>query len=850
MFIRVLTYSYKFIASSFCITVLGAFPLQAEEGEVQEGFPSELEALHVVTADYTDALLLPQSLPFTSPYGTEMELVDTPRSISILSREQLDVIAIRDPRDLAKLSTSAYSQSNFGAPANPSIRGQTADILINNMRRGLTINGNGMPVNFNAIESATILKGPPAVSIGASQYVGGYVDLITKKPRFTDTEHTVSLTVDSEGLLIGQIDSNFVASDRLAFRTSYTMEQTEDYYYDNHKRKSHAAFAAMTWMPSETYQLDLNGEVFYADYTENWGWNRVTQDLIDHGQYQSGTVSSPQNEGLDDALATGNISDGGTVQLSPEQRLLGDGDDSKGVFVTLQAIQKWTPDSDRTIQNNTFFQYRDRDTYSSYQFSEVLRDNWSLENRTNLETQVEAKGWLHRLNLGGSLRYTSVTAGSDFYHEPANYWDISQSNSEIGVTDEFVFFDNPFTAFTSASVPYLGEDARGYLTLGRPVSPGGSYGTFEIDPSKLPSGISIDPGNLNGAGNPTVTYNSNGETNDSDVLQLGLFLQDNIQLNEQWSWLIGGRVDYVHVDTEDPMFDDIVHFLDQYGLDGEAERVRAMGRASAAHDEFLFSFNNSFVFKPSKESALYATFNYAESTKVGAGGGLSVDQVEDEDEFVRASTLYEVGYKHSLFEDQVFLSLSAYYQERSDPTLGGGSIDAEATGVELELTYQPNSDFYAMLGYSYIRARSSAPLGAGPFVAEDTPYDGSYNNANLASGTFRTPGIPEHMLNALVVYRITEQFGVTASAVVTSPVPLTYDGVAGAFGGTIETAEIPTQYSLDLGAFYEVSNWAFRLNILNVTDEQNYGAVNAIYGNASVFVELPRRYELTASYTF
>ncbi len=826
--------------------------------DAQESLP-ELETTVIVTTDHTEQLLLPHSLPFGSPYGLEMALVDTPRSISILSREQLDAISIRDPRDISKLSASAYTQSNFGAPSNPSIRGQTADILVNGMRRGLTINGNGMPVNFNAIESATVLKGPPSVLVGASQYVGGYLDLITKKPRFTETEHTVSVTADSEGLLIGQVDSNFVVSDTLAIRSSYTVENTEDYYYDNHKRKSHAVFGALTWVPSDTYQLDLNGEFYYADYTENWGWNRVTQDLIDHGRYQTGVVSTPQADALDDLSTysggefggTAPIAAGDIVKISPKKRLLGDDDDSKGVFVTLQAVQTWTPDSDRTIRNNTFFQYRDRDTYSAYQYSEILKDNWSLENRIDYEFTKETGGWLHQLNIGGTVRYSSVVAASDYFHEPANYWDISRPSSEVGVTDEFVFFDNPFTAFTSAAVPFIGYDARGNLTLGRPVSPGGNYGTFQIDASKLPSGISIDPGNLDGdTGNPTVTYMSNGESNDSEVFQIGVFAQDNIQLNDRWSWLIGGRADYVHVDTEDPMFDDIVRFLEIYGVDGAADDVRAIGRAKATHDEFMFSFNNSFVFKPDEQSALYATFNYSESASVGSGGGISVDQANNEDEFVRESTLYEIGYKRSFLEDTLFLSLSAYHQERSDPKLGGGSVDAEATGIELELSYQPNDRLYAMLGYSYIRARSNAPRSSGPFVAEAMPYDSTFNSVNLAAGEFRTPGIPEQLFNALVVYRVTENFGVTGSVVVTSPVPLTYDGVDGSFGGTIETAEIPTQYTLDLGAFYERNNWSVRFNVLNATDEQNFGAVNPIYGNASVFLELPRRYELTVSYSF
>jgi outer membrane receptor for ferric coprogen and ferric-rhodotorulic acid len=71
-------------------------------------------------------------------YGMDLNVKDIPRNVTIISREQLDDISITDVRDFTKLTTSSYTQSNFGAPSNPSIRGQTADVFVNGMRTGLT----------------------------------------------------------------------------------------------------------------------------------------------------------------------------------------------------------------------------------------------------------------------------------------------------------------------------------------------------------------------------------------------------------------------------------------------------------------------------------------------------------------------------------------------------------------------------------------------------------------------------------------------------------------------------------------------------------------------------------------
>ena len=80
--------------------------------------------------------ILATTRPISSVYGTDRSILDTPRNVNIVSREQLDAIGIKDVRDFSKLTSSSYTKTNFGAPTTPNLRGQEADLMINGIRRG------------------------------------------------------------------------------------------------------------------------------------------------------------------------------------------------------------------------------------------------------------------------------------------------------------------------------------------------------------------------------------------------------------------------------------------------------------------------------------------------------------------------------------------------------------------------------------------------------------------------------------------------------------------------------------------------------------------------------------------
>lgn len=201
--------------------------------------------------------ILPSSRPFNSVYGTDQRITEIPRNVTIISREQLTTIGVKDVRDFSKLTSSSYTKTNFGAPANPDLRGAPADVFQNGLRERTTSNGNGFPIDFNAVESINIVKGAATAVQGSSQYVGGFVDLVSKRPTFDRQRSTLSATVGTDDIYRWTADYNAPVNERLAVRVSYAGEDSKG-YFEGEYRKSQSVYGALTYRPSDSYELFAN----------------------------------------------------------------------------------------------------------------------------------------------------------------------------------------------------------------------------------------------------------------------------------------------------------------------------------------------------------------------------------------------------------------------------------------------------------------------------------------------------------------------------------------------------------------------------------------------------------------
>jgi len=782
----------------------------ATEAPEEGGKVIEMEKFEVNDVPIRE-VVLPQSRPFNSVYGIDRSILETPRNVTIFSQEQLQAINIQDVRDFSKLTASSYTRTNFGAPTTPDIRTQIGDMFLNGMRVGLSSNGNGLPINFNSVESINIVKGPATVVYGSSQYVGGYADLISKRPYFDKPAGTASVTIGSFDIYRWALDYGAPVSAKTAYRVSYSGEQSKG-FYDDSKKNTQALYLAITHRPDKDTEWFFNNEIFFADYTENFGVNRVTQRLIDSGLYVTGINNNPAPNfavspvtGYLDAngrpIDFGNInvvagtpapvSDaqnsrwvvsgfpavnrvvaGPEVRLDRSRRLLKPGDDSEGISYNAQLVYTKKTGSDSEIGNNTFFRYVSRNTLSSYSYSEIIDPSWSIENRTEFRFKVGR----HGINTGLALRYQFVEAYNDFFNEPAGVWDLTRDINFINYYNS-VNHPNPFT-----QVPVPGWQGRFFTP-------------------------------------------DNGDSGISKTTVVGPFYQHDWRINDQLSFLFGGRVDILFAD---------------YHLDW-VNSIIGPQRLADKTTVGLPNYNASVQYKVNDGLSLYATYNYSQNPvgATGNGGGVtSAGTAQFSNATLRNEAfLYEAGVKKTYQGGKGFLSLAVFEQTRDSVQQDRSLRKYLTRGVEFEVNYQPNRNFYFTLGYSHLDSTVNQP----EFDVGNTSLISPLQRFFILSGDkFRRQGVPENLVSGLASYKWNNGFGVTAGIVWTSDI---LNNVAG-------TLVIPSQYTLDLTGLYATKKYEVRLALLNVTDEENWGAPNAVYGNESIVAELPLRAELTLKFKF
>ena len=777
-----------------------------------------------------DHNVLPTATDFSDVFGFDLPVNQVPRSISVITKEQLQDANVVTARDFARVSADTYTPYFNGNPSSTYIRGQVADTFFNGIRIGFTSEGVGAPIDFNAVESVNIVKGPAPAVYGASQNVGGFIDLITKQPYFDGFHVEVDATFGEYSLNRYTVDvGGPIIPEKLAFRVSYSGEESGS-YYRNVFTQSQAIYAVLKWTPGPNYELEILNSFYETNYQLNRGINRPTQALIDNGTYITGTeqfvnptgtpigpnypasnlvpTTIPQNRGV--VVATG------TRQIDRADVIVNPNDSSYAKTDFAQVIQRLNINDDIQILNTTFFAYLSRRQFGALRYSAVVEPSYALENRLELHVNSEipittqpakiqdlalskegkiatgavagqTTGWsiTNMLNVGFDFRYQHVFSASDIAHSYNNLYDLTLDPSLISV---------PLIRVVTGKNPsYAIPGASGYFG-----TPGGTY--------------------VSSSG--TIINTGNGETNDTWAYDGALFLEDRVSFTKQLSLFFGIRGDLLHVDFADP-----VH-------------PPGFNPVTANTTQGLINLNANLTYQPFHWLTGYFTYNYSTSTTDGQGGGYSIggDNQFDNPNFRNASDLYEGGFKFNLLDSKLYLAMAGFRQTRSIPQENAPTLPEIVWGGEVELNYQPNRNFYVTLSYSYLdpvlHNESPSQKTASVFNTFLPPVgdgSGSPNNTTLPQGDYLQPGIPHHLFNANINYQFDFGLGFSFGAEVTSPINVTY-------GGTIK---IPTQFTLNAGAFYEWRNYELRVDFLNFTDQKNWATVSASNGADLIYPEMP-----------
>lgn len=809
--------------------VTATAPKAAARGEGPSA-AAELSEVVVNGVAFKDTVL-PTRLSTSSVYGLDLGVMDTPRNTSLLSTTQLETLNIQDPRAFSYLTASSYSDSSFGTPNIPRIRGQYADVFYNGMRLSFTENGYGAPPNFDVMDNISITKGPASVIDGPGPGVGGEADFITKRPSLSHFAETGEASFDTVGDRRWNVDvQGPIIPGELGFRISYSGAYSDSYFY-NHFDDKNAVYAALRWAPNDRYQLDFNGEVNSQQYTENVGVNRVNQNLINNNSYLQGgpdgnqydepfpiQIGSPGNPFSPAApfLTEINLSNTG-VYLNPRITI----DQTPGVWsdalsLNDQLIQTYRLTPDITIEDNAFFAYQDSENREPYYFADASRGSWSFENRADIKIS-------NTITLFGDSIKSQFITGVSFRFAYVNY--ISDFNDET--PSVFDLTTSPSLWVTSPSYQTLYADAYPYTT---------SFGHLQYGvPGRDPTG--------------------GGNTGISQLYDTAVFFQHRLEFSPEFSLLYGGRFDGVQAHSFDPLGPAVF-----VGCGADYNLTCPQSHTTGVYG--LGNVNVSAVYRPASWVSSYLTFDWTQSTNPDGGeGGINAFlQVPDHTLMRADSYLYEAGFKFNLLSNKLFAGTAVFDQKREVPIGAGGTSFSQANirGVEIELNYQPTRNLWATASYSYIDTTLNTAASFYNYPAEPgINVDGAGALAVFMPGQkFEDPGVPEQLANFLINYKFNNGIGLRYGVQVTGPIETTTSGYLnvaespfipqGAVNaaGYYQSPVIPWQYTMNTAIFYQWSHYTLTISVYNLTNQMNWQSAPPFYGNDFLVRSDPRTYEI------
>jgi iron complex outermembrane receptor protein len=754
--------------------------------------------------------VLPTARPVESVMGDDRSILETPRSVSLVTKAQMEARAIARATDFNQYSPGVYTPSRYGLANVPVIRGDLSEIYQNGQRT--IYSRNSVLASFNGVEAMDIVKGPGSAVYGPQgQGPGGYVNFVTKLPYF-DGFHGEVLSRWGTFVPGGQsffnpewgLDFGGPINDKLAFRVSYLGREAEG-YYQNVKDNTQDIFTALTWRPNEKLTVDWNAQFYTSRFNEVIGINRVTQELIDNWTYIAGPVL-PNNRFGDPLTSIGPFGQNANfaildaarasrTKVYPWQTINAPFDSAAGRKFTSQLIANYQINDQGKVVNRTYGETMESRKASGYGYTEWVPENWMANNRSELHYEITPAIGNYELPIktisGVDLRYQSLVSYQDFSVEPFFLYDVTQ----------------PPSTFRLPPTPLV--TTYGGSSLLVPGAPG--YGS-------------------NGFGA--------GDQN-SEVAQSGFFTQWDMKLHDKFSIIAGGRGDLINAQAKSPEY---------------------VGKAAGANynvstDVFNTSVFISGIYKWTPVLSSYATYNVVNAIQGSANFG-GVDGTRNTESGLKRSLsteseLVEFGQKASLLDNKVFLSGSVFQQTRQAPQLVGNPIGIETMGFEFESFYQPNRNFNASANFTYQNAeqddfgyqqtynyRDGYPVG---FLVDGASGTGggapNYNSRGPNTpargfGKNRAASVPQVMFNSYVTYQLDNGLGASFGPQLTGEQWQNQEG----------SLRIPTQYVINAFVFYRQPKWDVQVNFFNITDQRNWTSIDPSFaGNDVIYPEQPFR---------
>lgn len=805
-------------------------------------------------------------------------LLKTPRAVSLIDKEKKKLFEIHDFTDLEKISAGTQRYNFFGIAGTPALRGWEAGVYYNGMLRAYQ--RNTIPTQFNSIEKLELVKG-----IAPAQYsptsIGGYVNLIPKSASFDNVERSVSITVGNDDFYKAKIDvggpTQIFAKFPAAFHVSIAT-QHDNTAYNNVNNDFFSAYSSVKAKTKPGIEIFTGAE--YSDYksNENVGWNRPTQNLIDHNQYVIGeplslsrtSLGGRADRNLIDYIANGPLTNSRGEQTpftSEEQR-----QHFKSLVISEATAIARIPDSLRShlidlsqtdVYGDLLTDFPDLlPSLSGFLYTPEYFANGGFVLTDSIDTEQVLSDSMDFADAHNFLYFFDVlnTRNPDRTVTYKNF--IEYYKTDKRSTYGFAFRSEQFV-FNNRLV--IAENFDGLPTPTRLT-----YGLefrythalqledFWTEPfarrdltqenisgnSQVLSGTQVDPNNnVNFWAGGTNLFGGTGTNNESDLFQYGLFALFDVELTERLHTYLGLRAEIARFQAKLPSE---VDFTFQQA-DGNPLGQRPSGLRGQKNN-YHIAFNP--VYKLTDDIALYGAIQYGTTFTSSFAGTVSGESSFAEGE------LYELGAKASLLDDRFYTALSIYYWDQ-------GAFDERnqvneqfrAKGFEVETAFEAAKGWTLLGSFTAQKVYRRTPLGfriadfsvlsnADGNAEQGIALNGgvlnpSFDGAPVNNPDLVVPGAPQVTVKLFTIFELPNRLGVSVGALWRDAFWHNYD----------RTLHFDSTLSWNVVFFYKSQKWEVRFGIENLTDEDIFLSADPEFAANGLITKAPgREYRLTLTY--
>jgi iron complex outermembrane recepter protein len=782
----------------------------ADAAPAADGPADGLETVQVTS----DRLHVLPTEPVESVFGFGKNALETPRAVTSISNELMDKVIITEIDDMVALTPGTFTESFFGVAGSLDIRGTPGENYFRGVRR--IDNPGNYPQAIGASDRIDIVRGPASPIFGPSK-VGGYLNFIPKSARADNGEYLKDPKAEV-GITTGSWDKNVLHAEiggpsqffgNSAGYYVYTEVEKSGSYYDN--TTTNEAIYQASYNVDFTDHLRTEAGGMYQNYKGNQvaGWNRLTQSLVDHGTYITGSPPSldANGNGLLDyseaaagkigtdhnfivapstmtpaqiqAALSGNpnmaLVNPGTTTIRGNQVLVQPDDALTDGVTTLYFDLIYQPSDALKITNKSFYESLNNLNENAYGFSQ-LAHTWAFEDQLiflstpNLGDSVKGS-----FQLSPSVRHQDFEAGDNFAYEFFDRRDITQIGSPIdrrtlATRGQELYSDHAKGAYTDGALAFLMDTTF--------------FGKLDL--------------------------------------------------------LAGARYDYIHIRSTE-----LADSLTTPGLSGTYHKGATSWSAS-------LSYELPFGLRP------YVTIADQSTMIVGQGGQVDPANVVD-GHAVAGSTLREFGIKGSFLDGHLYSALDYFNQKRVDfnaqDTVTNNTT--KATGYEFETRWVVTPMLTLTGAYTNMKVINLSALQSGTqfsfLGASDLQgvnpaliYGGAVGGIILVPNeqAAEKAGIPKNLYSAYAIFTLEDVMkGVTASIGGTH--------VDAVWSGFSKTVKLPAYTLLNAGLHYENSRWKVSLQGKNLTNARYFRSnFPDLFGESVVLPELPRNFLASLGYKF